>query len=67
MDLADDRQQYLLKRGLLALPLCLIVIAPFLAFQYYTYLSFCLDSMRIRPWCHNRIPFSYTFIQAEYW
>lgn len=43
-----------------------IVVAPFLAFQAYTYHSLCVPGFT-RPWCTNTIPLSYSFVQREYW
>jgi phosphatidylinositol glycan class V len=46
--------------------LCIIVtVSTFFVFQYYGYLEYChhLD----RPWCHDRLPLLYSFVQREYW
>ncbi|KAI9281083.1 GPI mannosyltransferase 2 [Sporodiniella umbellata] len=41
-----------------------ISASGFALFQYYGYVKFCsLD----RPWCHEKIPLLYTFVQKEYW
>jgi len=48
-------------------------LLPFLIHQLKGYQAFCLlqsssdpDSER-RPWCANRLPFIYPFVQSEYW
>ncbi|CAO3628517.1 unnamed protein product [Mucor fragilis] len=42
----------------------LITASGFALFQYYAYTEFCsLD----RPWCADRIPLIYSFVQKEYW
>lgn len=40
-----------------------IVISPFFAFQAYGWMSFCPG----RPWCAEKIPFIYGFVQEHYW
>lgn len=50
---------------------CLFVVAPFAAFQYYSYLAFCMpgeqDVGELRPWCAQRLPLAYGFVQSHYW
>ncbi|GAA5811563.1 hypothetical protein MFLAVUS_005002 [Mucor flavus] len=42
----------------------LIVLSGLISFQYYAYNLFCrLD----RPWCAEKIPLIYSFVQKEYW
>ncbi|KAL7319842.1 ER membrane glycoprotein subunit of the GPI transamidase complex-like protein [Mucor circinelloides] len=42
----------------------LITASGFALFQYYAYTKFCsLD----RPWCSDRVPLIYSFVQKEYW
>ena len=43
-----------------------IVIAPFVAFQIYGYLLFCETDIQ-RPWCSERLPLIYSFVQHHYW
>ncbi|WWC86193.1 uncharacterized protein L201_001066 [Kwoniella dendrophila CBS 6074] len=48
---------------------CILTISPFLIFQWYAYQSFCSnpnDSEK-RPWCDQKLPFVYGFVQKEYW
>ncbi|KAK8865872.1 hypothetical protein IAR55_001020 [Kwoniella newhampshirensis] len=49
----------------------IIVIAPFMTFQWYADRSFCTNSARLagqwRPWCDVKPPISYAFVQKEYW
>ncbi|KAI8642024.1 GPI mannosyltransferase 2 [Parasitella parasitica] len=41
-----------------------ITASGFALFQYYVYSEFCsLD----RPWCMQRLPLVYSFVQKEYW
>eukprot|EP00833_Pecoramyces_ruminatium_P004754 jgi/Orpsp1_1/1178786/evm.model.c7180000066739.1 len=48
-----------------------IVISGLVLFQYYGYKKFCLDvkdenGQFIRPWCENKLPLLYSFVQIEY-
>ncbi|CEP18496.1 hypothetical protein [Parasitella parasitica] len=41
-----------------------ITAGGFALFQYYVYTEFCsLD----RPWCMQKLPLAYSFVQKEYW
>ncbi|KAL0073461.1 hypothetical protein J3Q64DRAFT_1383037 [Phycomyces blakesleeanus] len=42
------------------------VFSGFGLFQYYGYTQFCTNG-NDRPWCHERVPILYTFVQKEYW
>lgn len=42
----------------------LMTASGFAFFQYYAYKEFCsLD----RPWCTEKVPLIYSFVQKEYW
>ncbi|THH07761.1 hypothetical protein EW145_g3162 [Phellinidium pouzarii] len=41
-------------------------LAPFLFHQYNGYVAFCTAGEQ-RPWCSNRLPFIYSFVQSTYW
>lgn len=53
------------------LVLALITCSPFIYDQWKAYQHFCITPLRsdqsIRPWCSNRIPTIYGFVQAHYW
>eukprot|EP00250_Pteridium_aquilinum_P015990 c22875_g1_i1 orf=90-1604(+) len=50
-----------------------IVFVPFVAYQTYGFLKLCVketskkESMYSRPWCNEKIPYMYGFIQSHYW
>ncbi|CAH9098125.1 unnamed protein product [Cuscuta epithymum] len=44
----------------------LCVIFPFIAFQAYGYYNMCMGQST-RPWCKERIPLFYGYIQGHYW
>lgn len=51
-----------------------IIATPFLGQQYLAYITFCTGtfdgiptSAYPRPWCADRSPFIYTFVQSHYW
>lgn len=58
----------LLKRIFHGAFLAAIVFTPFAWHQRNAYISFCsdLEDSR-RPWCTERPPLVYTFVQSEYW
>lgn len=59
---------FLLKRILYGGFLTAVGVAPFIFHQYNAYASFCSESAQApRPWCHDRLPLVYTFVQSEYW
>lgn len=41
-------------------------VAPTLIVLAYGYWQYCLP-VDLRPWCSNRIPMIYTFVQSHYW
>lgn len=43
-----------------------ICIAPNVLFQTWAYTRFCLAD-HTRPWCENRWPSVYSFVQSHYW
>ncbi|KJE02009.1 GPI mannosyltransferase 2 [Cryptococcus gattii NT-10] len=49
----------------------LLVVAPFIMFQYYCETVFCTRELKLantaRPWCSNSPPVSYGFVQKLYW
>ncbi|KAH8119351.1 hypothetical protein DFH11DRAFT_1564543 [Phellopilus nigrolimitatus] len=45
-----------------------IPFIPFLWHQYNAYSAFCaVPLIERRPWCSNRPPMIYSFVQSEYW
>jgi len=44
---------------------CAFVIAPFVLFQLWAWLRFCVGTTR--PWCTRMHPSIYSFVQAHYW
>ncbi|KNE99023.1 hypothetical protein PSTG_07675 [Puccinia striiformis f. sp. tritici PST-78] len=44
-----------------------ITCFPFIYDQIHAYLLFCVDPTAQRPWCSNRIPSIYAFVQSHYW
>ncbi|KAI3830851.1 hypothetical protein MKX03_015556 [Papaver bracteatum] len=47
----------------------LCIFSPFVAFQAYGYHNLCqgIMSYETRPWCKERVPFLYDFLQGHYW
>ncbi|CAL9148506.1 uncharacterized protein LOC103991056 [Musa acuminata AAA Group] len=47
----------------------IFIFVPFIAFQAYGYLNICLggSSDELRPWCKQRLPNLYGFLQSHYW
>ena len=51
-----------------ALLQCIIIFFPLLAMQLYGWRSFCKGNYQPpRPWCSNKLPYLYGFVQSEYW
>lgn len=50
-------------RAAYAVPLALLVISPFVAFNTYLYTIACLG----REWCNGALPVAYTAVQRLYW
>jgi len=49
-----------------------IVGSGLVFYQFFCYKKFCLDVKNengqfVRPWCENKIPLLYSFVQIEYW
>eukprot|EP01133_Synstelium_polycarpum_P003492 gene3492-3989_t len=51
-----------------------VVVAPYIAFQYFGYSRYCLDAPATskhgvwpRPWCAGSIPNLYGYVQNAYW
>ncbi|ODO12010.1 hypothetical protein I350_00794 [Cryptococcus amylolentus CBS 6273] len=72
----DDPSDLRLLKGIAlrtakTMPSNLLVIAPFVAFQWYTSVGFCtseaMSADTARPWCHHDPPLSYSFVQSLYW
>lgn len=60
------------RKILSVLFLSAIILWPLLVFIFIGYAEFCWSSiayhsMELRPWCHNRLPLIYDFVQSEYW
>lgn len=46
----------------------LIILLPFIAYQFYGYLIYCKRTTQTSPpWCKKFIPLSYSYIQDHYW
>lgn len=45
---------------------CLLACLPFVVFQTYGYLVYCVPR-NVRPWCRDTIPLIYSFVQKHYW
>ena len=48
---------------------CLLVVAPFLAFQAYGFWQFCREApgQQQPGWCLHRVPYLYGHVQRRYW
>ncbi|KAH7441947.1 hypothetical protein KP509_03G063400 [Ceratopteris richardii] len=50
-----------------------IVLGPFVAFQTFGYMKLCwreeshMEGNYARPWCSNRLPYLYGYVQSHYW
>lgn len=47
-----------------------LIAAGFIGPQYVAYEEYCVtDGSRaeVRPWCHERLPSIYTWVQSNYW
>ncbi|XVF63354.1 hypothetical protein PTKIN_Ptkin09bG0081200 [Pterospermum kingtungense] len=67
---------FLRKRSFLALQILLsgalrsiCIFVPFITFQAFGYYNICLgrSSDEMRPWCKEKIPLLYNYIQSHYW
>jgi phosphatidylinositol glycan class V len=45
---------------------CGIVLLPYILFQAYGYLLYCVNGPR-SPWCKSMIPHLYSYVQKAYW
>lgn len=50
---------------------CLVIVAPFYAFQLYGYALYCRGASAtptsLPPWCNRTLPLPYSYIQEHYW
>ena len=50
---------------------CVVVVLPFLVFQWYSYHKFChlpgSEGEEVYEWCTWTLPLSYSYIQQHYW
>ncbi|KAI9594817.1 GPI mannosyltransferase 2 [Syncephalis fuscata] len=58
--------KYLFTRCIKSLALSVIVISGMASFQIYGYQQYC-NGEQSRPWCKERVPLLYSFVQTEYW
>lgn len=54
----------LLLRAVVA---CVLSVTPYALFQYYAWRVYCGSHGKSRPWCAERIPAVYGFVQSHYW
>lgn len=45
----------------------IITVSPTILFQTWAYGRFCLGGVEPRPWCQDRLPSIYAFVQSHYW
>lgn len=46
---------------------CTLAVLPYVMFQYYAWRVYCGSHDKSRPWCSDRIPAVYGFVQSHYW
>jgi phosphatidylinositol glycan class V len=45
-----------------------LILSPFMGYHYAAYRTFCISEHRSEyPWCANRIPLIYSYVQSKYW
>ncbi|KAI0790691.1 GPI mannosyltransferase 2 [Abortiporus biennis] len=59
-------QKVALTQVLKATILTAVIFAPFIYHQYAAYTSFCFADTP-RPWCSQRLPLIYSYVQKQYW
>lgn len=60
----------LLKKALMTMVQCFVVVVPFIIFQFYGYWQYCIQSSDVKDhysWCYRRFPMPYSYIQEHYW
>eukprot|EP00898_Chlorokybus_atmophyticus_P007668 jgi/Chlat1/7902/Chrsp66S07323 len=56
-----------LRGAVHTLALCSLTAAPVILFQYFGSSAFCSSEGLQRPWCQQKLPYIYGFVQKEYW